>query len=85
VTDALSQVKTYTYAKDDRPLGLAYPAVVNPTPNVSSAYDTYFPRLVSMTDGTGTTTYASVPVGTPGALRLQQEKSCWDRGSPDRP
>ena len=28
-----------------------------------------------MTDGTGTTTYAYVPVGTPGALQLQQESS----------
>jgi YD repeat-containing protein len=67
--------KTYTYAKDDRPLGLAYTAVVNPTPNVSFAYDPYFPRLVSMTDGTGTTQYAYVPVGSPGALQLQQESS----------
>jgi RHS repeat-associated protein len=75
VTDALGQVKTYTYAKDDRPLDLAYTAAVNPTPNVSFAYDAYFPRLVSMIDGTGTTTYAYVPVGAPGALRLQQESS----------
>ena len=75
VTDALSQVKTYTYAKDDRPLGLAYTASVHTTPNVSFAYDPYFPRLVSMTDGTGTTNYAYVPVGTPGALQLQQERS----------
>jgi hypothetical protein len=59
VTDALGQVKTYSYAKDDRPLGLAYTASVHTTPNVSFAYDPYFPRLVSMTDGTGTTTYAA--------------------------
>lgn len=75
VTDALGQVKTYTYAQDNRPLGIAYAATVNPTPNISFAYDTYFPRFVSMTDGTGTTQYFYVPVGTLGALQLQQESS----------
>ena len=54
---------------------MAYTAAVNPTPNVSFTYDPYFPRLVSMTDGTGTTQYAYVPVGTLGALQLQQESS----------
>jgi YD repeat-containing protein len=31
VTDALSQVKTYSYAKDDRLTAIAYTAAVNPT------------------------------------------------------
>ena len=35
----------------------------------------FFPRLVSMTDGTGTTQYSYVAVGTPGALQLAQESS----------
>jgi RHS repeat-associated protein len=48
---------------------------VSVTPNVTFAYDPFFPRIVSMTDGNGTTTYAYVPVGTPGALALQQESS----------
>ncbi|MDE2515961.1 MAG: hypothetical protein KGL12_08040 [Rhodospirillales bacterium] len=46
---------------------------VNATPRVGFAYDPYFPRLTAMTDGTGTTTYSYVPVGTFGALQLQQE------------
>ena len=46
---------------------------MNPTANVTFAYDPWFPRLVSMTDGTGTTQYTYVPVGTPGALQLQQQ------------
>ncbi len=73
VTDALGQVKIYTYAKDDRPLGIAYSNAANPTPNVSFTYDPYFPRLASMTDGTGTKQYSYVPVGSLGALQLQQE------------
>jgi YD repeat-containing protein len=73
VTDALGQVKTYSYAKDDLPTGITYTGAVNPTPNVSFTYDLFFPRLTSMTDGTGTTQYAYVPVGSPGALQLQQE------------
>ena len=43
--------------------------------NVAFAYDPYFPRRTSMTDGTGTTQYTYVPVGTLGALKLQQEQS----------
>jgi len=73
VTDALGQVKTYTYAKDDRPLGIAYTNAVNSTPNVAFTYDPYFPRLASMTDGTGTRQHTYVPVGSLGALKLQQE------------
>src|ERR1700751_5796417 len=73
VTDALSQVKTYAYASDDRLTGVTYTGAVNPTPNVSFTYDPYFPRLTAMTDGTGTRQYSYVPVGSPGALQLQQE------------
>lgn len=73
VTDALGQTKQFSYAKDDRLTGIAYLNAVNPTPNVSFAYDDYFPRRVSMTDGNGTTQYRYVPVGSLGALKLQQE------------
>jgi RHS repeat-associated protein len=73
VTDALSQVKTYAYAKDDRLTGITYTGAINPTPNVGFTWDPYFPRLTSMTDGTGTRQYAYVPVGSPGALQLQQD------------
>ncbi len=73
VTDALSQVKTYAYAQDDRPSGITYTGAVNPTPNVGFTYDPYFPRLTAMTDGTGTRQYTYVPVGSLGALQLQQE------------
>jgi len=70
ITDALAQVKTYAYARDDRLTGITYTAAVNTTPNVSFTYDPYFPRLASMTDGTGTRQYAYVPrrlAGRPAA------------------
>ena len=73
ITDATAQVKTYGYAKDDRLTGVTYTNAVNTTPNVSFTYDPYFPRLTAMTDGTGTRQYAYVPVGSLGALQLQQE------------
>jgi RHS repeat-associated protein len=73
VTDPLGQVKSYQYALDDRLAGIRYDYALNPTPDVGFAYDRYFPRLVTMTDGTGTTKYSYVPVGSLGALRLQQD------------
>ncbi len=73
VTDALGQVKQFAYTQDDRVSGVTYTGAVNPTPNVGFVYDPNFPRLASMTDGLGTTTYSYVPVGSLGALQLQQE------------
>jgi RHS repeat-associated protein len=70
LTDALNQVKTYSYTLDNRIAGIAYTASVNATPNVSFVYDTAWPRKTSMTDGTGTTNFTYVPVGTNGALQL---------------
>jgi RHS repeat-associated protein len=75
ISDALSQVKQFAYAEDDRLLGITYSNAANPTPNVAFAYDAYFPRLAAMTDGNGTTQYAYVPVGSLGALQVQQEAS----------
>ncbi len=73
--DALGQTKQFAYAEDDRLTGFTYLNAVNPTPNVVFAYDPYFPRLASMTDGNGTTQYSYASVGSPGALQLQQEAS----------
>src|SRR5918996_6038660 len=44
-----------------------------PTPNVGFTWDPYFPRLASRTDGAGTTQFTYVPVGSLGALQVQQE------------
>ena len=72
VLDALGQTKQYGYAQDNLLTSITYLNAVNATPNVAFTYDPYFTRWASMTDGTGTTTYAYVPVGSPGALQLQQ-------------
>jgi RHS repeat-associated protein len=79
-TDALSQVKTYAYAVDNDLTGITYSSAIHTTPNVTFTYDTNYNRLLTMADGTGTTTYAynpytaysSWPLGTPttGAGRL---------------
>jgi YD repeat-containing protein len=73
ITDALGQIRQFSYAKDDRLSGIVYLNAVNPTPNVTFTYDVFFPRVVSMTDGNGTSQYSYVPVGSLGALKLQQE------------
>jgi len=75
VTDALNQVKQYTYNLDNTLSAIRYARAVNPTPDVSFIYDPYFKRIASMVDGTGTTTYAYGPLGTLGALQLTQESS----------
>ena len=70
VTDAQGQIKTFTYGHDNRITGITYTNAVNTTPDVSLTWDQYFPRLISMMDGTGTTNYAYTPIGTLGGLKL---------------
>lgn len=76
-TDALAQVKQYSYTLDDQLAGIDYAKAVNPTPSVRFTYDPYFQRVVSMVDGTGTTGYAYEPVGSLGALGLLSESSSY--------
>jgi len=71
-TDALGQVISYGYAKDDSLLSTTYTNAKNPTPNVTFTYDPVYNRCTSMIDGTGSTTYTYYPVnGAIGAGRLQ--------------
>jgi RHS repeat-associated protein len=72
-TDALNQTKKYDYFNDDLLRSISYFGAINSTAAVTFAYDTFFPRLVSMTDGVGTTTLAYKDIGTPGALKLASE------------
>jgi RHS repeat-associated protein len=71
--DALGQTKQYSYAEDDALTGVSYLDAVNATPNVAFAYDPYFPRRVSMTDGDGTTQYSYFSPFSIGALQLEEE------------
>jgi len=73
VLDPRGQTKQYVYASDDRLTAITYLNAVSPTPNVAMAYDPFFPRLISVTDGIGTTQYSYFPVGVLGALQTQQE------------
>jgi YD repeat-containing protein len=52
---------------------VSYTNAKNPTPSVSFTWDSAYPRIDSMTDGTGTTSYAYVPAGKEGALQLSSE------------
>jgi RHS repeat-associated protein len=71
--DALGQSKQFTYAQDDQIAGLSYQNAVNSTPSVAFSYDPYFARIVSMTEGVGTTSYQYHSIGLPGALKLSIE------------
>jgi RHS repeat-associated protein len=73
VRDALGQEKQFSYAPDNRPTGTTYLNAVHPTPNTQLTYDAFFPRIVSMTDGSGKTEYQYGPVGSLGALQLSKE------------
>ncbi|MHA6844620.1 RHS repeat-associated core domain-containing protein [Ralstonia syzygii] len=71
--DALGQTKAYSYTMDDRVAGLDYSGAVNPTANVSYRYDAAYPRMISLTDGTGSHNYSYNAVGSVGANRLSEE------------
>lgn len=66
----MGQTKTFTYDKANEITGITYTNTVNSTPNVTFTWDTYFPRLTSMTDGLGTTNYSYTAIGSNGALKL---------------
>ena len=55
VTDALNQVARYVYYNDGLLKSVTYTNTVNPTPGVTFGYDSYYPRITTMTDGVGTT------------------------------
>lgn len=79
VTDLKGQTKNYTYNNDDTLAGVTYDNEEFTTPDVEYHYDSDYPRLTSVVDGTGTNTFTynayltSIP-GTPqpGTGRLQK-------------
>jgi len=73
VTDANGQTKTFLFNPDNSVDKITYANAINPTAPVSFLFDAVYPRLISMTDGIGTTTYNYNPItATPtlGAGRL---------------
>lgn len=73
VQDALGQTRQFAYFGDDRLKSISYVGAVNPTASVSFIDDTIYPRRVSMTDGSGTTSYAYKSVGSLGATQFASE------------
>lgn len=72
-TDAKGQVTNYTYNTDGSIAEIDYDNAEVSTPSVSYTYDAHYPRVATMADGVGTTTYAyNAITGTPtlGAGRL---------------
>jgi len=74
VTDALSQTSDYTYNEDNTTATVSYHATQS-TPSVSFTYDPAYPRVTSMTDGVGTTSYSYNPVTASPALGANLLKS----------
>jgi len=80
-TDARSQTQTSGYTIDDRLASLAFTNAVVSTPNISYTWDAYYPRMATMADGVGTTTYSYVAPGTLGALKLSCDSGAWSSTS----
>jgi RHS repeat-associated protein len=72
VTDAKNQSTIYNYFIDDNLAQVTYSNATVATPSVAFTYDTNYNRIVTMTDGTGTTTYRyyNVASGQFGAGQL---------------
>ena len=72
-TDANGRSKNYTYNLDDSLQQISYAGGVVSTPGVSFTYDPNHPRLKSMKDGTGITSYEYYPIDgmTLGAGQLK--------------
>jgi YD repeat-containing protein len=70
VTDPKDQVKSFSYDKDDRLLGVGYSNAQVATPSVTWQWESAYPRISSMQDGIGQTQYAYVAAGQTGAGQL---------------
>ncbi len=68
VADAKNQTTIYDYLIDNNLKQVAYSNAVIATPSVAFAYDTNYNRLLTMTDGIGTTTFGYNTVTVPPAL-----------------
>ncbi|MBS1784168.1 MAG: hypothetical protein JST24_01925 [Acidobacteria bacterium] len=79
-TDAMGQMTAYAYGVDNSLSRVDYFNAREATPSVTYSYDARYPRLATVTDGYGTTTFAYNPIGaTPqlGAGRLASVQGPW--------
>ena len=70
ITDPMAQVTTYTYNLDDSLASIAFTNETIATPDISYTYDPYYPRVATMVDGNGTTSYSYTASGTNGTGQL---------------
>lgn len=80
VIDAKGQVTNYAYFKDNQLQQVSYANATVATPSVSFTYEANYPRMATMVDGVGTTTYAYNPIPTTptlGAGRLASIDGPW--------
>jgi RHS repeat-associated protein len=77
ITDQNGQIRQYDYFTDNSLARVSYPNAQVPTPSVTFAYDGNYPRLNSMQDGIGTTTWNYYPAGIFGALQISQVSGPW--------
>ncbi len=80
ITDPLGQSKVFAYNLDDTTASISYQNAFLPTPGVSYGYDPAYPRMVSMTDGLGVTTYSygAVTGSAAGANLLTRVQQKWN-------
>lgn len=80
ITDPLGQAKLFKYNLDDTTASITYRDAEQPTPGVSYTYDPAYPRMASMTDGMGLTTYSygAVTGSAAGANLLTRIKQSWN-------
>jgi RHS repeat-associated protein len=62
VIDEKQQVIQFAWNRDNTLRAVTYGGAIIPTPGISLTYDPDYHRIVSMTDGTGTTRYSYNPV-----------------------
>jgi RHS repeat-associated protein len=62
VIDEKDQVTLFDWNRDDTLNSIGYGNAAIPTPGVSFTYDPNYRRVISMTDGTGTTLYSYNPI-----------------------
>jgi len=75
VQDARNEFTNYTYDLDDELESVSYSGPVTGTSNVNFSYDSTLPRLTSMSDGTGTTSYSYYPIGSLGGGHVETVNS----------
>ena len=67
-TDAKSQTTAYEYFTDGNLKEVSYSNTQIATPAVRFTYDSYYDRVLTMEDGSGTTTYTYGPISSPPSL-----------------